>query len=163
MNSESAVAIAAVVVAVAVPWMAFRFALQQEHARWLREQRALLYTDMLVEAQAEQEWLQYELADPAVQQRAEFHDLRLPRLERARLGARGTALGSPKINRLFNELMGVMARLHLSAITNQTGRETAQMMLRVNAGRASDELQEAVRDELEANRSTRKVWRHKSS
>ncbi|MFF3312989.1 hypothetical protein [Streptomyces sp. NPDC002952] len=43
-----AAAVLAAVVAIAVPWLAFRYALRQEHARWLREQRSVLYADMLV-------------------------------------------------------------------------------------------------------------------
>ncbi|WP_406274833.1 hypothetical protein OH779_40275 [Actinacidiphila glaucinigra] len=40
----------AAIVAVWVPWLAFRFALRQERLRWLHEQRAQLYTEMLTEA-----------------------------------------------------------------------------------------------------------------
>jgi hypothetical protein len=111
----------AAVIAVVVPGMTFRFALRQDAARWLREQRAQLYIDMLTEAQAEQKWIEHTLADKTVQERMMapyFTDTRLPPLERARLGARGAVYSSQTVNRLFNRLMaeGQQALLNLDGL-----------------------------------------------
>jgi len=66
MHAETVVALISigfgVIIAVTVPWMTFRLALRQDQARWLREQRAELYVDLLTEAHAETQWLEYELA-----------------------------------------------------------------------------------------------------
>lgn len=60
---------------------------------------------MLTEAQAEQEWLQYATAaqetKQAVRDSGGYTDKRLPPLERARLGARGTIFGSQTVNSLL--------------------------------------------------------------
>src|SRR5215469_3817623 len=81
-----------------VPWITFRLALRQDQIRWLREQRAQLSVDLLAEAHAEQKWLQYALADDGTRESLREHfaatDTRLPPLEPARLGARGTSFGS---------------------------------------------------------------------
>lgn len=45
-------AAASACVAVAVAWLAFRFANRQEHIRWLREARVALYQRMVKESQA---------------------------------------------------------------------------------------------------------------
>jgi hypothetical protein len=51
MHAETVIALIstglAAIIAVVVPWVAFRLALRQDRARWLREQRAQLYVDML--------------------------------------------------------------------------------------------------------------------
>lgn len=69
----------AATVAVVVPWAAFRFAIRQDHVRWVREQRFELYMGMLTEAYAEQEWLKTETAPPGIQEAARkfFVDKRL--------------------------------------------------------------------------------------
>ena len=71
---------------------------------------------MLTEAYAEKEWLEYAMADDETQERMRryFHDLRLPPLERARLGARGTIFGSKTVNQLFNRLGGEAGRAMLN-------------------------------------------------
>ncbi|MBK3630313.1 hypothetical protein JHN59_37070 [Streptomyces sp. MBT49] len=145
-------AVLAAAVAIVVPWLAFRYALRQEHARWLREQRATLYADLLVEALAEQEWCQYAMSSEEAQAIAPFEDMRLPRLERARLGARGTSLGSREVNRLFNEVGAVVGRLHMAYSLGQVDRDLAQTQLRVEGGRAFDRLEAAIRSELDADR-----------
>ena len=75
-------------------------------ARWLREQRAQLYVDLLTEAYAEQQHFEYTTADDESRERMReyFVDLRLPPLERARLGARGTIFASRAVNQAFNRL-----------------------------------------------------------
>ena len=40
-------------VAIVVPWLAFRYALLREQRQWSREQRAQVYVDLLVESSAE--------------------------------------------------------------------------------------------------------------
>jgi hypothetical protein len=84
----------AAIIAVAVPWMTFRLTLRLDHTRWLREQRAQLYVDLLTEAYAEQQYFEYDMADDETRARMgrHFTDLRLPPLERARLGARAGSI-----------------------------------------------------------------------
>jgi hypothetical protein len=86
----------AAIIAIVVPLVSFRLALRQDQARWLREQRTQLYVDMLTEALGEEQRLEYTMADDDTRERMKswFTDLRMPALERARLGARGTAYGS---------------------------------------------------------------------
>jgi hypothetical protein len=142
----------ATIIAVTVPWMTFRLALRQDAIRWLREQRAQLYVDMLTEAQAEYAWLQYALADDTARERMapHFQDLRLAPLERARLAARATVLGSRAVNRVFSRLMTEGGRALLNL--NQLDSEALQMLSRVQLGGIVDELEAAVRLELGADR-----------
>lgn len=147
-----AAAIAAVI-AVIVPWVTFRFSVQQDHVRWLRERRSELYADMLAEVHAEQEWLQLETAPEAIQKNARksFTDKRLPPVERARLGARGDIYGSQAVNRLFNQFGGESLRLLLSSRTGEDP-DAVQMQLRVLLGGITDELRHAIRRELGTDR-----------
>ncbi|MCZ4506954.1 hypothetical protein O3Q52_01760 [Streptomyces sp. ActVer] len=154
-----AAAILAAVVAIAVPWLAFRYALRQEHARWLREQRSMLYADMLVEALAEQQWCRYVMSSRETQSIAPYDDLRLPPLERARLGARGTSIGSREVNQLFNEVGAVVGRLHMAYSLDQIDRDAAQLQLRMQGGAAFDRLEAAIRQELDADRPPARLGR----
>lgn len=167
MNTENltvlSAAVLAAVVAIAVPWIAFRYALRQEHARWLREQRAVLYADMLVEALAEQEWCQHAMADEETRAAANFEDMRLPRLERARLGARGTSLGSRQVNQLFNQVGATIGRIHMVHSLAQLDRDAAQMQLRVEGGRAFDRLEAEVRRELDTDQAPVRLNRRNPS
>lgn len=129
----------AAAVAVLVPWMTFRFALRQERQRWLLEQRAQLYSDMLTEAYAEQKWFEYRIADAETREEMRFEDLRMPPLERARLGARGNIFGSGDVNRAFNEMQGVMFQTELSGRLDEG---------RVRLAGVIEELQAAVRHDL---------------
>jgi hypothetical protein len=140
----------AVIIAVVVPWLTFRLALRQDQARWLREQRAQLYADMLTEAYAEKEYLQYVTADDQARERmrAHFTDLRLGPQERARLGARGTIFGSKTVNASFNRLQAEGQAIMLSAQPT----EAQQLLVRVKVGGALDQLQAAIRRELGADR-----------
>ena len=129
-------ALLATVVAVVVPWATFRFAMRQDQVRWVREQRSELYADMLAEAYAEQEWLKFETAPAETQERARksFTDMRLARAERARLGARGSILGSRPVNRLFNQVSGEALRLLMSSrIENDP--DAIQMLVDLRLGR----------------------------
>lgn len=138
-------AVLAAVVAIWVPWLAFRFALRQEQVRWLQEQRAQLYTDLLTEAYAEQQWLEYEMLADEDRQRSRFVDLRLPPMERARLGTRANIFGSRHINRLF-------MRIQHEAIWGTWPRgpegEAERIRTRVAVAGILDDLQKAVRDDL---------------
>src|SRR2546428_6525719 len=86
----------AVIVAIVVPWFTFRLALRQDRLRRLRDQRAQLYVDLLTEAHAEKEFFEFDIADNETRELMSVHrtDLRLPPLERSRLGSRGTIFGS---------------------------------------------------------------------
>lgn len=155
MDSQTIVTLTSVLLAttvsLVVPLVAFRFALRQEHIRLIREQRAALYADMLVEAHAEQQWLKWWIAGADMPEGIPFEDTRLSALERARLGARGTAMGSSQVNRLFSELMKVMGRIHLQRAMGQIHSDAAQMALNVQAGRAHEALESAIREELDAD------------
>src|SRR5215469_1597465 len=137
-----------------VPWITFRLALRQDQIRWLREQRAQLYVDLLAEAHAEQKWLQYALADDGTRGAMREHfvatDTRLPPLERARLGARGTIFGSQTVNRLFNQMTGEIGRLSLNA--ERLDPDMLRMRARVVIGDIMDQLEAAIRRELGADR-----------
>jgi hypothetical protein len=154
MHAETVVALVstglAAIIAVTVPWVAFRLALRQDQARWLREQRAQLYVDLLTEAYAEKEWLEYAMADDETREtmRTYFHDLRLPPLERARLGARGTIFASKTVNLLFNRLGGEAGR----AMLNPRRDEGVRLVTRMAMAGALDKLEGAVRRELGTDR-----------
>lgn len=140
----------AAIIAVSVPWMTFRLALRQDQIRWLREQRAQLYADLLTEAYAEQQYFDFEIADDETreQMRRYFVDLRLPPFERARLGARGTIFASRTVNRLFNRLQGEALN---STLVTRPRHEGDRLVARMRVGRALEELQAAIRRELGAD------------
>ena len=146
-------ALLATLVAVIVPWQAFRFAMRQDHVSWMREQRSALYVDMLAEAYAEQEWLKLETAPESIQERARqsFTDKRLPPAERARLGARRTIFGSQAVNRLFNQV-GAAASNLLMASRIKNNPDAIQMLIDIRLSGLIDQLHEAIRDELGADR-----------
>jgi hypothetical protein len=146
-------ALLAAVVAVVVPWMTFRFAMRQDHVRWVRDQRAQLYVDMLAEAYAEQEWVKLETAPPETQERARptFTDTRLGRVERARLGARGAILGSRPVNQLFNQVSSEAFRLLISSRI-ENNPDAIQLLVDIRLGGRIDQLREAIRLELGADR-----------
>jgi hypothetical protein len=137
--------IVSVVVAVTVPLFSYRLTLRQEHIRWLREQRAQVYLDLLTEAYAEQQWEQYTRVDDETKAefRHYFPDLRLPPQERARLGTRATLFGSSSANKLFN-LLG--AELFWGRVGQPSVDDAT--LLRVQVGRISDELQRVTRAEM---------------
>lgn len=154
MHAETVIALTstglAAIIAVVVPWMAFRLALRQDRARWLREQRAQLYVDMLTEAHAEQEYFHYAMAADEDRERMRKHwaDLRLAPLERARLGARGTIFASRTVNRLF---MQVEAQGRAIMFEPQLD-EGRQIVVRMRIADALAELEDAIRRELGADR-----------
>lgn len=140
----------AAIIAVTVPWVTFRLTLRLDHTRWLREQRAHLYVDVLTEAHAEQKYLEYALADDETRERMHEHfdDLRLPPLERARLGARGTLFGSRAVNALANQIQTEGLR----AMLGPRRDEGVLIATRVKVGRIADALEAAARREIGVDR-----------
>jgi hypothetical protein len=141
-------ALLAAVVAVTVPALAFRFTIRQEQARWLREQRAQLYVDLLTEAYAEQQWLEQELLAEEDRERFNEHfaDLRLSQLERARLGARANIIGSRDVNRRFMELERIG---FWSGLAHHS--EAERLSTRARAEEAVENLQKAIREDLDSD------------
>jgi hypothetical protein len=142
------------IVAAVVPWVTFRLALRQDQVRWLRERRAEVYVDLLTEAHAEHDYFLNEILDPEIRERygsgsGGYVDLRLPRFERARLGSRGTIFASRNVNRLFNQLQHVALVVKMFERPKDEGQRA---VARVRVGQAFEELQDAIRDELGADR-----------
>ncbi|MEV6871600.1 hypothetical protein [Amycolatopsis sp. NPDC051128] len=127
--------------------MSFRLALRQDHGRWLREQRAELYVDLLTEAYAEQQWIEMHMADEEVRERFGSHytDLRLPPLERARLGVRATMYGSRTVNALFNR---IPAEAFWGRPLGSPPDDGDRIAMRVRVGAIGDALQDAIRREM---------------
>ena len=152
MQAQTVVALVAAslaaIISVTVPWMTFRLALRQDQIRWLREQRSQLYVDLLTEAYAEQQYLDYDMADDETRSGMRFVDLRLPDVERARLGARATIFASKPVNQLFTRLQGVALLATLNPKRDEGHRITARMQV----GSIMDELQATIRRELGADR-----------
>jgi hypothetical protein len=143
-------AVLAAIIAVVVPRLTFRLALRQDHDRWLRDQRSALYVDLLTEAHAEARYIRHAAARPEVRERtAGFFaagDMRLPSLERARLGARSSIFGSPAVNELFNKLQAVGADATLRQ------HDDDGMAANIRVGELMDKLEATVRHELGADR-----------
>lgn len=145
MHADTIVAliavITAVITAVIVPWMTFRLALRQDQARWLREQRTQLYVDMLTEAYAEQKYIEWATADDETRERTREYftsaDVRLPPLERARLGARGTIFASRTVNQLFNQIGSEGMSAVLKPQRGMGGADDGPCPRRPNAGQAA--------------------------
>jgi len=119
----------AVIVAIFVPWFTFRFALKQSRIDSLHDQRAQLYIDLLTEANAEKEYFEYDIADDDMRKRMKSYrtDLRLPPMERARLGSRGTIFASRKVNGLFSKLQGQALVSTLVQPKNEAERIAARL------------------------------------
>jgi hypothetical protein len=154
MHAETVIALIstglAAIIAVVVLWVAFRLALRQDQARWLREQRAQLYVDMLTEAHAEQEYFHYAMAADEARERMRKYwtDLRLAPLERAQLGARGTIFASRTVNRLFMQLQAQGQAIMFEPRLDE-GR---QVVIRMRIAEALAELKASIRRELGADR-----------
>lgn len=143
--------VVALFVAVVVPLVSFRLALRQDHTRWVREQRAQVYIDLLTEAYAEQQWMEADAADAATRARltASSPDLRLPPLERARLGSRATIYASRSVNALFNRMS---AEHFWSGPWGRPANEGDRIGGRIRIAEIVDELQKAVRTELRTDK-----------
>jgi hypothetical protein len=151
MSAADNVAIAsaalAALVAIAVPWLAFRYTLRQEQSHWLREQRASVYVDLLTEAYAEQEKLLDCLQQAAGMDASNAADLRLPPFERARLGTRGSMYASREVMRLFNGIERIHLQYTVFRDRNQPA-ETTLILARVALVGALEDLQAAIREEM---------------
>jgi hypothetical protein len=116
-------ALVPLLVAPFAAWAAYLAGVRQDSRRWLRERRAELYVDVLVESYAEKQWAlgvlaEREIADveedserrrEAVAEWREDYDrlipdLRLSPTERARLAARMDAYGTGEVARLFGQI-----------------------------------------------------------
>lgn len=110
-------------VALLAAWAAYLAGVRQDAHRWLRERRAELYIDLLVEGHAEKQWAlgvlaEREIADTedeperrreaVAEWRADndrlIPDLRLSPLERARLAARMDAYGTHAVADRFSRI-----------------------------------------------------------
>ncbi len=155
----------AVVVAVFVTWFTFRFALRQDRLRRLHDQRAQLYVDLLTEAHAEKEYFDYDIADDETRKRLAAYrvDLRLPPLERARLGSRGTIFASLEVNRLF---LLLQAQALGATLPRRPNNEAERLVARMHVGDAFTALELQVRREMGADelgpraprRLIRRLW-----
>jgi hypothetical protein len=140
----------AVIVAIFVPWFTFRFALKQSRIDRLHDNRTQLYVDLLTEAHAEKEYFEYDIADDETRERMRSYrtDLRLPPLERARLGSRGTIFASLKVNGLFNKLQGVALGATLPRRPKDEGE---RLVARLAVFDAFSALEAQVRKEMGAD------------
>lgn len=140
----------AAIIAVVVPLVSFRLALRQDHSRWLREQRAQVYVDLLTEAYAEQQWIERDMEDEETRKRFGSHytDLRLPPLERARLGVRATMYGSRTVNSLFNR---IPAEAFWGKPLGRKPDDGDRIAMRVRVGAIADELQAVIRQEMRSD------------
>jgi len=140
----------AVIIAVVVPWFTFRLALRQDRIRRLHDQRSQLYVDLLTEAHAEKEYFDYDIAGDDTRKRMQVYrvDLRLPPLERARLGSRGTIFASRAVNRLFNQLQGHALN---ATLTGRPKNEAERIAARMPVADAFHALEVEVRRELGAD------------
>ena len=134
--------------------MAYRLTLRRDAIRWLRERRAQLYVDMLMQARAEQFHLSFVTSsDTAREQMREVFaaaDTRLPPVERARLGASGSVFASHKVNGLY-ELLFAEA-WPVSVNPGAFRSDEARMKVLARTARILGDLEEAVRRELGADR-----------
>jgi hypothetical protein len=82
----------AAIVAVTVPLVTFRTTLRSDHTRWVQDERAKLYLDLIVEAVAEYE--PFRVVDPSPER---TEALLAPARERAQLGARVIMFASDRV------------------------------------------------------------------
>ncbi len=151
-------------------WAAYLSGVRQDSRRWLRERRAELYVDLLVEAFAEKQWAlsiltEREIADieedperrrEAAREWREEHDrlipgVRMGPVERARLGARMDAYGTAEVARLF----GAIGRGLLLPLRGGRSPSTFEVE------ESFDTLQARIRQEL-GNRTQSPLFRRPS-
>lgn len=145
--------IVTVLSAVLVGWLGFRYAIRQDERRWSREQRAQLYIELLAEASAELDDLQYRLVDRELRAMGDeggVHragtDDRMGSRDRRLLGGRAAAFASREVIRRWNRFSGLGGRALLAR-----GWETSYQPA---LGMAFDDLEAQIRHELEAERLT---------
>ena len=155
-------ALLAAVVAVAVPVWTFKRTLELESIKWVRDQRAQLYIDMLAEAYAEKQWFldlmtRREIAlieardgeEHRGPSRADFPpgpDLRLGPVERAKLGARGEVFASDEVSTAFNAFNAALSQCSLFPPKSEGDAH----MAKIQAEKLFDALSTEVRNELGA-------------
>lgn len=167
------------VVLLLAAWLGYGFAVRQDERRWTREQRAALYVDLLVEANAEREWLEQLVARRELHSvRAEWDpddgrawkaidaeddsrwdaqdtDTRMTPPERARLGARTAAWASDEVLRRWGRFQAYGGRA-LLPVTAPTAS-----LFRVEFGAMFDALQAQIRHEFDADR--RGWWQRRAT
>ena len=152
--------IAALLISIVVvpfaAWTAYQFGVRQDRQKWLREQRAELYVDLLVEGYAEKQWCIGQLVHREMIDASEpgdpygrvaewkrdrdqlIPDVRLEPVARAKLGARMAAYSTPEVARLFNAIgQGVLHPLPSGWFATTYTVETA-----------FDQLEARIREEL---------------
>jgi len=166
------------VVLLLAAWLGYGFAVRQDERRWTREQRAALYVDLLVEANAEREWLEHLVArrelqsvragrDPDERDWAAIDaeddarwdalhtDTRMTPPERARLGARTAAWASDEVLRRWGRFQGYGGRALLPVTAPPAS------LFRVEFGAMFDALQTQIRHEFNADR--RAWWQRRAT
>ena len=134
-------ALLAAVVAVTVPLVTFRMTLRLEKLKWLRDQRAKLYAELIANAIAECE--PYRKADAAPER---IQQLSLPPRERAELGARAMMFASDRVRRAWMRI-AAYAEAHPPPKTfTDEEQHHAQQLLHDHF----TALLDAVRDEMSA-------------
>lgn len=155
-------ALLAAVVSIAIPVWTFKRTLQLDRIKWVRDQRAELYIDILTEAYAEKQWFLDEMtaheialigvdgddderrpAPPATRDRR-IPDLRLGPVERARLGSRQAIFAGEPVSRAYNAFNAELLRSSIS----RPRRDGDAQMAKVRAERLFADLEAAVRHEM---------------
>jgi hypothetical protein len=120
----------------------------------VREHRAQLYADMLMQACAEQFYLSYVTSsDTAREQMREVFaetDTRLPTLERARLGASGSVFASPQVRGSYEQLFA--EAWPVEANPGRFRSDEARLEVLARTAGILVELEAAVHRELGADR-----------
>ncbi|WP_430497059.1 hypothetical protein ACQRWP_20775 [Micromonospora trifolii] len=136
-------AVIAATVAVTIPVWTFRNTIKQERQRWIRDQRGVLYIDILTEAQAELRWVTNEMK---IRPDKSFVDMRTSRHDRARLGARISVFSTADIHSVFDAFQERMAELQHVGPEQPADIRIARLREAENTFSA---LEEAIRTELE--------------
>jgi len=131
--------------------MAYRLILRRDAIRWLRQRRAQLYVDMLMQARAQQFYLSVVTGSDTARMREVFAetDTRLPPLERARLGANTSVFASPKVVALYDLLFAEACPVEVNPVRFRSDEARLKVLGRT-AGILGD-LEAAVRRELGAD------------
>jgi hypothetical protein len=134
-------ALLAAVVAVTVPLVTFRMTLRLEKLKWVRDQRAKLYAELIANAIAECE--PYRNAQAAPER---IHQLTLQPRERAELGARAMMFASDRVRQAWMRIAAYTeAHPPPQTLTDEEQHHAQQLLHdRFTA------LLDAVRDEISA-------------
>jgi hypothetical protein len=156
-------ALLAAVVAIVVPVWTFKRTLELERMKWVRDQRAQLYIDILAEAYAEKQWFLNLMTyreitlieardgdggrDSSRGDYPQSPDLRLNPVERANLGARSAVFASKEVSMAFNAFNGALGKRSL--IPPQSEGEAH--MTKIQAEELFETLSTTIRNELGAD------------